>query len=124
MPHSTPNFSLLISYPTDTSFTASGSCSGSCLSTIRLYNSSTINITIDNSYNWNGASIYTYTITFGTFVNPRNIGQSLLWSFMSYNLDGSQVGTGAAYFNTALPSPISGMLSKNYRYYRSNTSPV
>jgi len=43
---------------------------------------------------------------------------------MSYNSDGSQVGTGTATFNTALPSPITGMLSKNYRYYRSNSQPV
>ena len=123
MPHSTPNFSLLISFPNDTSLVPSGTCSGHCLSSIRLYNSTTANITVNNNITWTG-SIYTYVVTFGTFTTPRHIGQSLAWNFLTYNNDGSQVGTGTAVFNTQLPSPISGSLSKNYRYYRSNTQPV
>jgi hypothetical protein len=123
MPHSMPNFTLLITYPSDTSFSLNGTCLGSCKSAYSLYNSSTLKITIDNSVN-SSSNVYNYTITLGTFINPKHIGESALWTFQTYNSDGAQVGTGSARFTVALPSPLSASLSKDYRYYRSNTDPV
>lgn len=123
MPQSTPYFYLIINYPSDTGFSLNGTCSGTCYSTFAIYNSTAINVTVNNSYTFT-SNYYNYSFTISTFTNPRHIGSSETWSFISYNKDGSQVGTGTAIFQVLLPSPISAILSTSKNYYRSNTESV
>lgn len=95
MPHSSPRFFLLLTVPSDTDFTSKGSCSGTCLPSYSMVNATTLNITVNNSLSSN-TSFYNYSLTLGTFTTPRQVGTSLSWGFTTYNLDGSQVGTGSS----------------------------
>lgn len=120
MPHSKPSFYLLISFPSGSGFTAVGNCNGSCSASIGMFNTSTINVTINNSANFTN-NIYSYTIRLGNFTNPKHVGTSEPWNFFTYNSDGTQVGTGTATLQITLASPLTATLSSTLKYYRSNT---
>lgn len=124
MPHSTPYFYLIISKPTETTITPTSlSCSGNCLSAVSYLNSSSINVTMVNSYTTT-SNYYTYSITVTGFTNPRHIGTSGWFTFDTYSNTGSKVASGTATMQVALPSPITAVLSKERRYYRGNTDSV
>lgn len=121
--HSTPYFFMLITVPSDTGYTPSGTCSGSCYSSFQMASSTVINITINNSYSFS-SNFYNYSISVGTFKNPRHLGVSSTWLFQTYNKDDSQVGTGNATFLVSLPNVLTGSLSLSDRYYRNNSNSV
>lgn len=121
--HSTPYFFMYITVPSDTGFTPEGTCSGSCISKFEMSSTNIINITINNSYTFS-SNFYSYSISVGTFKNPRHLGSSATWSFQTYNKDGSQVGTGNATFLVSLPNVLAGSLSLSDRYYRNNSNKV
>lgn len=112
-------FYLQIQFPTDTSFISNGTCSGSCRSTIGMINNSTVNLTIVNN---NSASTFSFML--GYFVNPRTVGLSMAWSFATFNQQMLQIGSGNSYVNIPLANTITGLLSKNDRYYRGNNNTV
>lgn len=117
IPHPT-SFSLLITFPNDTSYSGGYTCEAPCSST-SMANPSTINVTMSNP----NPSTTAFIFKLGYFVNPRSIGQGMLWIMSTYSGD-SQIGSGNASVNIQLANQLSGSLSLNYNYYRGSTNIV
>jgi len=117
IPHPS-NFNLLISFPSDTSYSNGYNCNGPCNATTNMVNGSTISVAMLNP---NASTTFIFKL--GYFTNPRNIGQGMTWNMSTYSGE-SQIGSGSAAVNIQLASQLSGSLSLNYNYYRGNTNIV